>query len=228
MIRQVKNMVNPNRNSQNGSKDSTKPDSTEPKAYHLDPTGAEISAERLRYHGVNKIVLIVEDEKDKRENLENLANAAFHDLPTVSVSASASTNQALEELTKYRQESPSALLYAVLDYNMNRNEAGERRQTEGLFFGDDFQHFLQNGGIILYYSGYINEIRKSPDLMFTQDKFPNVVLGLAEKSGRIQPTHLVKVMGLSPTEIPNLREWAKTHNYDLLEILRERQKHQAK
>lgn len=216
-------MVNPNGKSQNGPKDPT-----EPKAYHLDLTGAEIPAERLRYHGVNKIVLIVEDEKDKRENLEHLANAAFHDLPTVSVSASASTNQALDELAKYRQESPSALLYAVLDYNMNQNEIGERRQTEGLFFGDDFQHFLKNGGVVIYYSGYVNEIRKSPDLMFTQDKFPNVVLGLAEKSGRIQPTHLVKVMGLSPTEIPHLRDWAKMHNYDLLEILRERQKHQAK
>lgn len=200
-------------------------DQTEPKAYHVDLDGGVISPDKLKYHGVEKIVLIVEDEKDKRDNLETLANAAFHNQPTVSVSASASTNQALEELAKYRSESPQALLYAVLDYNMGKNEAGERRQTEGLFFGNDFQHFLRNGGIIVYYSGYVNEIKKSPDLMLTQDKFPNVVLGLAEKSGRIQPAHLVKVMGLSPTEIPNLRNWAKTHTYDLLEMLKERQKY---
>lgn len=215
-------MINPNGKSQNGSEDST-----EPKAYHLDLSGAEIPADRVKYHGVDKIVLIVEDEKDKRENLENLANAAFHNLPTVSVSASASTNQALEELEKYKSESPHALLYAVLDYNMGKNTPGERRPTEGLFFGNEFQHFLNNGGIIVYYSGYVNEIKKSPDLMSIQEKFPNVVLGLAEKSGRIQPTHLVKVMGLSPTEIPDLRNWAKMHNYDLLEMLKERQKHCA-
>lgn len=191
----------------------------EPKTYHVDAGGREVPPEMVKYHGVDKLVLLVEDEADKLKTLDDLAQAAFRNTPQVSICAASSTNAALTEMGKYTQGSPQAKLYAVLDYNMSKNAPGDKRPTEGLFYEGDFARLLGNGGIVTYYSGYVKDIVKSPDLMTLQGRYTNVAFFVAEKGGIVQPRDLINVMKLPSEKIPQLRELSIKYGHDLNQVI---------
>lgn len=173
-----------------------------------------------RYVGKSRIVLMVEDELDKRISLDTIAQAAFEDDLTVGISVVASTAQAIEELKQYQQDSPTATLRALLDYNMSQNPRENKRPTYGLWFDPAFCHFLRNGGYVVFNSGYIADIRQSQDLMDTQKNYEKVALFLAEKSDTsVTPVKIVeRILKLSDDRIPAARRAAERHGYDLSKV----------
>ncbi|MFH0700898.1 MAG: hypothetical protein V2A62_00510 [Candidatus Woesearchaeota archaeon] len=176
-----------------------------------------------KYVGVSRIVLIVEDEQDKRSSLDTIAQAAFGEDRAAGISVVASTNQAIEELKQYQQGSPTATLRALLDYNMGHNLRESKRPTYGLWFDETFQHFLRNGGYIVFNSGYIADIYQSPELMDTQKTYPNVALFLAEKSdATVTPLKIVERILKQPDDhIPAARSIAERCGYDLSKLFKQ-------
>ncbi len=191
----------------------------EPKTYIVASDGREVPPEKVKYQSVDRLVLLVEDELDKLKTLDDLAQATFRSTPRVGICAVSSTNAALIELNQYCQCSPQAKIYTVLDYNMSKNQSGEKRPTEGLFYEGDFARFLGNGGIVIYYSGYVKDIVKSPELMTLQGTYPNVAFFVAEKGGIVQPRDLMTVLRLPSEKIPQLRELSKKYGYDLSPVI---------
>ncbi|MEK6846010.1 MAG: hypothetical protein AABY26_04580 [Nanoarchaeota archaeon] len=191
----------------------------EPKTYNVALDGRDVPPEMVKYHGMDRIVLLVEDEADKLKTLDDLAQAAFRSTPKVGICAVNSTNTALAELSKYCQGSPNAQIRAVLDYNMSKNQVGEKRPTEGLFYEGDFARFLGNGGIVTFYSGYAKDIFKSPELMTLQGRYTNVAFFVAEKGDIVQPRDLINVMKFPPEKIPQLRELSIKYGHDLNQVM---------
>ena len=172
------------------------------------------------YAGKSRIVLMVEDELDKRISLEKIARAAFGNDFSVGISVVGSTFQAIEEMKQYRQGSPTATLRALLDYNNVQNPRENKRPTYGLWFDDNFCHFLRQGGYVVFNSGYIADIRQSQDLMDTQKNYSNVALFLAEKSdATVAPVKIMeRLLKLPDDKIPAARRAAERHGYDLSKV----------
>ena len=188
-----------------------------PKSYHVDlDTLDSVSDDITKYQGIDHILLIVEDDP---ENLKNRVNAAKRHLGDyIGICACENTNVAQKELEKYRKGSPNARLDSLLDFNMNLSEES-KKSTEGLYFDSNFQSYLNNGGVVVFNTGYPSQVRQSMDIMDTQNKYDGVLLLLAEKA-KTEIDDIFRVFKLAePKKIPKLRKVAEKFDYDLSSIL---------
>ncbi len=194
-----------------------------PKAYVVDPETMQESTvdsieERMRYRGVEKIVLLVEDVDEQRQNLEKTANRYFSNEPGTKICTAANTDQALRELEKYKEESPDAELTAILDYNMGESEES-RKPTEALFYNSVFQHYLKNGGAVVLNSGFPEQVRQSEAIMDSPRKYDKLLFLLAAK-GAVQVEDVFRVVKrATKKQIPVMRVVAEKYNHDLSEII---------
>ncbi len=178
-----------------------------------------------KYGGVERIFLFVEDEFALRKNMKESVERYLADKSGLASSVVRNGHKALQELRMYREYSPGALAYACLDYNMRRNRPGERRPTEILFYDDGFKHFLGNGGIVVMFSGYIEQVKQSETIMRVQHEYPNVLLLLAEKGEGITVDEIVRVMnsldfGNMPRgSVERIRRVAEQRDHNLGKIL---------
>lgn len=209
--------------------------SGEPVLYIVDPlSGRDLSADEARYHTRN-LVLIAEDEHSLRRNLDQSARIALRSASArvdpvqreglVSLCVTHSVPDALVHLAEYHKHSPSARLFASLDYNMGHNrDAGERRPTEGLFHDDHFKHFCGNGGTIVMYTGLPEQVKQSPMIMDAQKMYDNLAVFVAQKADpNINPIQVFMLLSRSlvdPAKHQELRVLAQNHNHDLGAILR--------
>ncbi|MBT6774095.1 hypothetical protein HOA91_01875 [Candidatus Woesearchaeota archaeon] len=187
-----------------------------PKSYHVDlETLDTVSEDVTRYQGIEHIFLIVEDDL---ENLDNRTNAVQRHLGNqVTICSCPNTAVAQEELAKYQRASPDARLDSLLDFNMIQSEES-KKSTEGLYFDSNFQHYLNNGGVVIFNTGYPSQVRQSMDIMDTQDKYENVLLLIAEKA-KVDVDRICKMYKLAtPNKIPRLREISKNFDHDLSKI----------
>ncbi|MCP4110928.1 MAG: response regulator [Desulfobacteraceae bacterium] len=171
------------------------------------------------HDNIKKIVLLVEDDPDQRENLEKTANRYFGEDPSVGVYVAENTTKALVGLQKYLKNSSNALLYAILDYNMGLNEAGRKKPTETLFYHQNFQHYLKNGGVVVIYSGYPEQVKQSSEIFNTPRKYDNVAFITAEKSNVITEDIFRLLKNTGSEKIPHLRTAAEKYKFDLGKII---------
>jgi hypothetical protein len=199
-----------------------------PKAYVIDPDTLEETTidnieDRLKYQGVERLVLLVEDVVDQRENLEKTAIRYFSDELGTKICTAANTDEALRELKKYQQESPDARLAAVLDYNMVESEES-LKPTEALFYDSAFQHYLNNGGVVILNSGFPEQVRQSETIMESPRKYENLLLFLAVK-GAVQVEDVFRVVKrATKKQIPVMKRVADKFNYDLSEVIKKMRK----
>ncbi len=176
---------------------------------------------------INTILLLLEDDIAQRSILEATAERFFVDSSTVEICVSESTTEVIKKLEQYSQDIPKASVYAVLDYNMGLNQPGERKTTESLFFENTFNEYLKNGGIIVIYSGYPEQVRQSSIIMNANRKYKNLLLLIAEKSS-VQMDSVFRILkGVRKDMIPRLKTVAKKCQFDMgkvLELLRKGKK----
>ena len=176
-----------------------------------------------RYENLRKILILIEDDPEQLTNLARTAYRYFGSDQEVGVCMAANVSTALVELNHYHEKSPDAMLIAVLDYNMGLNDGNDRRPTETLFRHNKFQHFLRNGGIIVIYSGFPEQVIQSPDFREAPDKYENLALLLAEK-GQDRTEDVLRILyATTMKKIPRLREVARKYKFDLgkiIEVLR--------
>lgn len=187
---------------------------------------ADFQAEK-EYDNIEKIILLVEDDPDQRDNLEKTAMRYFGDVPGVGLYTAENTVKALVGLQKYLKNSPDAVLYAILDYNMGLNEPGRKKPTETLFYHQNFQHYLKNGGVVVIYSGYPEQVKQSSEIFNTPRKYDNVALITAEKSNIITEDIFRLLKNTNSEKIPYLKIAAEKYQFDLgkiIEAVRKRRK----
>lgn len=166
-----------------------------------------------------RILLLTEDEGEQRIALEKTAERHFGTDPTTLIRTAISTGDALRELGKCASHSPNAKLYGVLDYNMGKNVPGEKRPTEALFYDFLFQSYLTNGGIVVIYSGFPEQVRQSDKIMGTPREYPNTALLVAEKA-EVSLDDLFRFLATMPPErIAGLRSRIEPLNYSLGTLL---------
>ncbi len=171
------------------------------------------------YDNLETILLLIEDDPEQRINLEKTALRYLGEEPATGVCVAENTTIALENLRKYMKGSPKAGLIAVMDYNMGLNVAGHKRPTEMLFYHDYFQFFLRNGGIVIIYSGYPEQVKQSPEIIGAQERYPNLALLIAEKSMvRLEDVFRL-IKGTKMETIPKLRTASEKFNLDLGKII---------
>jgi hypothetical protein len=194
-----------------------------PKTYHIDEeTLTEIKTD-LSYRGIEKIVLLVEDDDVQRENIRNIATRYFSDDSTTSLCVASNVTEAEAHLKKYQEFSPDALMYGVLDYNMGESEPGQRRPTEALFHGSDvFQHYLGNGGVLIYNTGFPEQVKQSEVIMDAQRKYENLLMLITVKDPKIVKTETVVrfLSNVKPDKIPRLRGISEDCSHDLVAMIK--------
>ena len=171
------------------------------------------------YANFEKIILLVEDDPEQRANLEKTARRYLDGQPGTCFCVAGNTTNALEELEKFMKESPNAKMTAVLDYNMGMSEPGHKRPTEMLFYHDFFRHFLNNGGIVIIYSGYPEQVWQSQEIMAASKKYENLALLVAEKS-TVRMEDVFRLLKGTPHEsIGKLRQAADRYQLNLGKII---------
>lgn len=168
---------------------------------------------------INTILLLLEDDIAQRSILEATADRFFADNGTVEICVSKSTAEVIKKLDHYSQEIPKANVYAVLDYNMGLNQPGEKKTTESLFFETTFNQYLRNGGIIVIYSGYPEQVIQSSAIMNANRKYHNLLLLIAEKSS-VQMDSVFRVLkGVRIEAVPKLKALAQKCQFDMGKVL---------
>ena len=163
-----------------------------PKTYHIDEETLDVINTDLSYRGIEKIVLLVEDKDDLRKDMHDLAKDYFSEDSKTSLCVVSNVEEVENHLKKYREFSSDALMYSVLDYNMGENEPGNKKPSEGLFHKEAFKHYLNNGGALIYYTGFHEDVIKSDIIMSSQRNYNNLVLLIAPKdASRIEPKDVV-------------------------------------
>ncbi len=177
-----------------------------PKPYYVGAAGQSIDPKLVLYTGVTNLILLQEDGLEQRANLVRKAKTQFNvvedgfdlmepiedDLerkariytaqPSTSICVTSSNPSTLVELEKYRQNSPDAWLFAVLDYNMGENTVrGERTPSEGLFYNPSMQHFLGNGGMVIFHTGFPSQVKQSPEVMGLPQNYQRAGLLICQK-----------------------------------------------
>lgn len=166
-----------------------------------------------------KMLLLLEDDEVQRGMLTESGKHYFGDDAAFKICVAQSTNQAIEELDAFLSTTPNASLFAVMDYNMGVNQPGERKPTDSLFFNDTFLKYLDNGAIIIIYSGYPEQVRQSQIFYEQFEKNDNVVFLLAVKS-EVPMDDLFRMLKATKNEsIEKLKKIAKTFQYDLGKLL---------
>jgi hypothetical protein len=187
-----------------------------PKSYHVDlDTLDTVSEDVTRYQGIDHILLIVEDDPKILENRVSAVQRHLGD--QVTICSCPNTAVAQEELAKYKRASPAARLDSLLDFNMIKSKE-TKKSTEGLYFDSNFQHYLNNGGVVIFNTGHPSQVRQSMDIMNTQDNYESVLLLIAQKS-KVDVDRVCKMYKLAtPDKIPRLREISKNFDHDLSKI----------
>lgn len=171
------------------------------------------------YDNLEKIILLIEDDPEQRMNLEKTAGRYLGGEPGAGICVAENTSVAIDNIQKYMKGSPKAKLIAVMDYNMGLNVSGHKRPTEMLFYHDYFQFFLRNGGIVVIYSGYPEQVKQSPEIIGAQDRYDNLALLIAEKSVvRLEDVFRL-IKGTRMESIPKLRSASEKFNLDLGKII---------
>lgn len=172
-----------------------------------------------QYKDLEKVVLLVEDDPEQRANLEKTARRYLADMPGTGFCVAENTTVAVDELDKCLKGSPKAKITAVLDYNMGLSETGHKRPTEMLFYHDYFRRFLENGGIVIIYSGYPEQVWQSQEIVKAPQKYENLALFIAEKSS-VQMEDVFRLLKGTPIEaVPQLRLAADRYQFDLGKII---------
>jgi len=171
------------------------------------------------YAKFENVILLVEDDPEQRANLEKTARRYLEGSPGAAFCVAENTTAALDELEKYMKESPTAKITAVLDYNMGLSETGHKRPTEMLFYHDFFRHFLNNGGIVIIYSGYPEQVWQSQEIISSPGKYENLALLVAEKSA-VRMEDVFRLLKGTPKEaIGKLRKAADRYQLNLGKII---------
>jgi hypothetical protein len=183
-----------------------------------------------QYSGVDRIVLITEDDPAQRLTLENIAKDQFKNDSRVSICSAQDTVEAAKHLNNYHMFSPEAWLNAILDYNFGDVvSGGDRKPAEALFYNDDFKHYINKGGVVVIYSGsYTKQAQQSPIIIDAISRNPYFALFFAQKA-TVKGEDVVKfTRNIAKKEnIATLRAGAERFNYNLGEMLvavRSRQK----
>ena len=176
-------------------------------------------ADQTQYEHSDKLILLVEDDPEQRENLKQTALRYFGGEAGVCLCVAKSATEAITALPGYWDDSPKARLYAVLDHNMGLNVTGERKPTEALFYDPTFQHYMENGGVVIIYSGYPEQVRQSAAILQAPQRYAGLVLLLAEKSA-VQLDDVFRLLQrMTDDAIPRLKSVAAAHQFDLGKLL---------
>ncbi|MBF0225053.1 MAG: hypothetical protein HQK76_06315 [Desulfobacterales bacterium] len=162
-----------------------------------------------------KIIMLLEDDPTQNSNLEFTALRHFGGDLGIDLCVAESTEKLIEEVKHHLNVSPTFKMCAILDYNMNLNAQGEQKPAETLFYNEHFKHYLRNGGIIVIYSAYTEQVRQAKEIIDAQKNYPNLAVLIAEKS----TVHLDDIFrflkGISFDKIHHLRRISETYNFDL-------------
>ena len=177
----------------------------QPRTHYVGADGQSISAEDMKY-SADCIILLTEDQPEILQQMIGSVQRAQRTLRgrlgepeyITQVCATSSVPEVVDNLGRFMTYSPTAKLYACLDFNMGHNtQSGSRRPTEGLWYDSTFQHFLQNGGAVIMYTGFPEAVQQSEVIMKTKENYPNVeAVGIAQKSNPQLPLDRV-ILGLT-------------------------------
>ncbi len=201
--------------------------------YHVNPiTGDSIAPGDAKY-ATRNILLIAEDDVALLDDLRTSASRTFRTrsrgqdvaADLVKLTATTSVPKVLEHLEGYRRHSPDARIYASLDHNMGLNtEREERKPTEALLYNPTFQHFLNNGGAIVSYTGYPEQVLQSEMMMRLQRDYQNIAFFVAKKGDPvIEHDHVFRLLAdavLHPDKLDRLRKIADASRNDLGQAMR--------
>ncbi len=166
-----------------------------------------------------RILLLLDDDEKQREMLSESGKRYFGDDADCNILEVGSSNQAIEALNASLSVSPDAYLLAVMDYNMGENLPGERKPSESIFFNNAFLKYLDNGAIIVIYSGYPEQVRQSKVIYDLAEKKHNSVILVGVKS-EVQLDDLFRMLKAAKMKgLGNLKKIAKDCQYDLNNLL---------
>lgn len=201
--------------------------------YHVNPrTGDSIAPGDAQYITKN-LLLIVEDDLTLLNDLKDSAIRTFrarsrgqdtaNDL--VKLCATSSVPEVKTHLANYMQHSPDARIYVSLDHNMGLNtESAKRKPTEALLFDPYFQHYLRNGGAVVSYTGYPEQVLQSENMMTLQRQYDKIAFFIAKKADEvIEHDHVFRLLAdavLHPDKLDVLRRIAEASRNDLGEAMR--------
>ena len=157
-------------------------------------------------YSADRIILLTEDQPEILQQMVSSVKRAQRTLQgkfgdpeyITQTCATSSVPEVVDNLGRFREHSPDARLYACLDFNMGHNtESGSRRPTEGLWYDSTFQHFLNNGGAVVMYTGFPEAVQQTEVIMNTKRNYPNVeAVAVAQKSNPQLPLDRV-ILGLT-------------------------------
>lgn len=160
------------------------------------------------FSSFERILVLVEDDDNQRKELEETALRYFDQDSVLGILISKSAAEVSKEFENYVKEYPNASIYAVLDFNMGLNEAGDRKPTETLFYNKHFQYFLKNGGIVVLFSGYPEQVRQSQEIMNAPSRYEKLALLIAEKS-KVKTDDIFRILkSMTLPKIPQLKKAA--------------------
>ncbi|MBF0100003.1 MAG: hypothetical protein HQK77_03760 [Desulfobacterales bacterium] len=164
------------------------------------------------------ILMMIDDDIEQYSNLELTALRYYGTELDVEMVLAEKVSKIIDELPRLLMNFPNAQIHAIFDYNMSLNEKGEQKPTEMLFYDKRFQQFMQNGGIIIIYTGYPEQVIQS-SVIINANKNTNLVLLLAEKAG-VQMEDVFRLLtGVPYEEIPEFKKFAKKHGYNAKKII---------
>ena len=178
-----------------------------------------MSDNKTKQH-IKTILLLLEDEIVQRAILENIAHRDFGNNDHVDICLAESTTTVKAEMAEYVRQCPDANLYAIMDYNMGRNQPGDRKPTENLFFDKNFANYLKNGGIIVIYSGYPEQVKQSSVILDANLKYENLIVLISEKS-TVQMDDLFRFLkAVHSADIPQLKRIAQKYKFNLGQMIK--------
>ncbi|TYT75481.1 hypothetical protein [Desulfobotulus mexicanus] len=168
---------------------------------------------------IDKLLMLVEDDPEINASLELLALRYFGADTDVELCVGQNIQQIIDLLAGYVESIPQAKLYAVLDYNLSINLPGEQKPVEALFYHAHFRHFLKNGGIIIIYNGYPEQLRQSNEILATPSRYPDIAFFTAEKA-KVAMEDIFKIIKAAvPEKLPEIRRQANHFQHDLEAML---------
>ncbi len=153
------------------------------------------------------LAVIVEDDGTQRDALANAVRLAVQgtsNAANTDILVASDVDMCLEQLAVYVPTFPRAQVIAFLDYNMGKNEAGKKRPTEILFKPElnggnpkakAFAHFLNNSGVVVFHTGYVEQlITTVPELA---ERYKETAFLLARKGPDLALEYLAKIVKFS-------------------------------
>ena len=165
------------------------------------------------------ILLLLEDDPEQRALLEETSRRHFSEDSLLATCVAESTVVAKAQLKKCHEQFPDAMIYAVLDYNMGINEPGQKKPSEALFIDNAFQALLKNGGIVIIYSGYPEQVRQSQIIFDAPRHYKNLVLMISMKSSVHMDDLFRMLKATRAGNISSLKRLAEKCKFDFRTVL---------